>query len=433
MRYSNYFLPTLKEVPSEAQIISHQLMLRAGMIHQISSGIYSWLPFGLKILQNISNIIRSEFEKIGAYEVIAPTIQPTEIWRESGRYDAYGDETLRMQDRHGREYLYAPTAEEIMTIISRDYLKSYRDLPKTFYQIHWKFRDEIRPRFGVMRGREFLMKDGYSIDISEDQARQTYMNVMRAYIKIFRKMGLTAVPVKAATGPIGGNLSHEFHIVAKTGESGLYFDAKLKKIINSPDYDVDIDAIMNIYASSDDLHKPENFIGDTSNLEYARGIEVGHIFYLGTKYTQAFKAYVNDQHNNQISPHMGCYGIGVSRLVGAIIEACHDERGIVWPATVSPFKIGLININNDNLETQKVCEAVYNELLNNNITTLYDDRNLRGGAKFADIDLIGLPWQIRVGHKGIVKGIVEIINRKTGEAQEISASKIIEFFEKVVA
>jgi len=427
MRLSQYFLPTLKEVPTEAQITSHRLMLRAGMIQQIASGIYTWLPLGLRVLQNVADIIRQEFNQTGALEIIAPTIQPTDIWRESGRDNAYGEETLRMQDRHKRDYLYAPTAEEMVTLIARDYLKSYRDLPKTFYQIHWKFRDEIRPRFGVMRGREFLMKDGYSIDLSEDDAKQSYLKVMHSYIKIFRKMGLTAVPVKADTGPIGGDLSHEFHIVAQTGESGLYYDKRLTDLMQAPHDQVDVDAIMNIYAASDDLHNPDTYHGDTSLLEYARGIEVGHIFYLGTKYTEVLKATITDASGNQIAPHMGCYGIGVSRLVGAIIEACHDDKGIVWPVNVAPYKVGIININNDNTDTQQICGHIYQMLTQQNISVLYDDRDLRGGAKFADMDLIGLPWQIRVGQKGVAKGIVEVVNRKSGDMQELSADQAISF------
>lgn len=428
MRRSQFFLPTLKEVPAEAQIISHQLMLRAGMIHQSSSGIYSWLPHGTRVLQNIENIVREEQDKAGALEVIMPTIQSADLWRESGRYDAYGEEMLRIKDRHKRDLLYSPTAEEVVTDIARRHLKSYRDLPCILYQIHWKFRDEIRPRFGVMRGREFLMKDAYSLDLTPEDAVKSYQTMMRAYVKTFRRMGLTAVPARAETGAIGGDLSHEFHIVAKTGESQLYYDGRLDDLMKQKD--VDVEQIMNLYAAADDLHDPQKCPVPQDQLKSARGIEIGHVFYFGTKYSAAMNAQVMGNDGELITPFMGSYGIGVSRLVGAIIEASHDDNGIIWPVSVAPFKVGLININTGDSNCVRICEEIYQKLLNHQISVLYDDRDERGGAKFAEMDLIGLPWQIRIGPKGIAHGQAEIKCRATGDVQELPIESIFPYLDK---
>jgi prolyl-tRNA synthetase len=426
MRRTRYFIPTLKETPNEAQIISHQLMLRAGMIDQLCAGIYSWLPLGTLVLQNIENIVRQEQNKIGALEIIMPTIQSADLWRESGRYDAYGQEMLRIQDRHERDLLYSPTAEEVVTDIARHHMRSYRDVPCVMYQIHWKFRDEIRPRFGVMRGREFLMKDAYSFDLTQEEARTSYELMLRAYVMTFRRLGLTAVPVRAETGAIGGDLSHEFHIVAQTGESALYYDARLEDLMKQSDEEVDVDEIMNIYAAADDMHKPETCPIPAERLKQARGIEIGHIFYFGTKYSEALGLKITGRNNEPIVPHMGSYGIGVSRLVAAIIEASHDENGIIWPESVAPFKVGLINIKADDNVSRTKCDEVYTTLQNKGVTVLYDDRDERPGVKFVDMDLIGLPWQVRIGPKGIAQGTAELKNRKTGEVTELSFDTLVD-------
>jgi prolyl-tRNA synthetase len=425
MRRSRYFLPTSKENPKEAQIASHQLMLRAGMIEQSSAGIYSWLPLGTAVLKNIEQIIRDEQNKIGAQEILMPTIQSAELWRESGRFDAYGQEMLRFKDRHDRDMLYTPTAEELVTDIARHHLKSYRDLPCCLYQIQWKFRDEIRPRFGVMRGREFFMKDAYSIDLDQDTARETYKAMMRAYVRTFRRMGITAVPVRADSGPIGGDLSHEFQVIAKTGESALFYEARLETLMNRQDDHVDVDEIMSIYAAAEEMHNPAESPVPETELKQARGIEVGHIFYLGTKYSDVMGLSLTGPNNDMIVPHMGCYGIGVSRLVGAIIEACHDDNGIIWPESVAPFKVGLININPQDAATAKACEAIYQNLQAQGITVLYDDRDERPGVKFAEMELIGLPWQVRVGPKGVAAGKAELKNRKSGEMREVALETVM--------
>lgn len=424
MRRSQFFLPLLKETPSEAQIISHQYMLRCGMVHQTSSGIYSWLPLGTRVLQNIANIIREEQNRIGAQEIIMPTIQSADMWRESGRYDAYGQEMLRMQDRHERDLLYAPTAEEVVTDIGRRNLRSYRDLPCVLYQIHWKFRDEIRPRFGVMRGREFLMKDAYSIDLTPEAAVQSYHQMMRAYIRTFQRMGLTAVPVRAETGAIGGDLSHEFHIVAKTGESALYYDRRLESLMTA-DQSVDVEEIMSIYAAADDLHRPEACPIPESQLNQARGIEIGHVFYFGTKYSAAMGLEVTGPKGDQIIPHMGSYGIGVSRLVGAIIEASHDERGIIWPLAVAPFHVGLLNLGPGDTTCRETADRLYAQLQDRRLEVLYDDRDERPGVKFSEADLIGLPIQLRVGPKGLAKGVVEVVCRQTAQVLELPIDEAV--------
>lgn len=425
MRRTRYFLPTLKEAPREAQIISHQLMLRAGMIDQHCSGIYSWLPLGTTVLQNIATIVREEQNKVGAQEVIMPTIQSADLWKESGRYEAYGEEMLRIKDRHDRDLLYTPTAEEVVTDIARNHLKSYRDLPNLTYQINWKFRDEIRPRFGVMRGREFYMKDAYSIDINQEAARESYKNMMKAYVRTFRRLGLTAVPAKADTGPIGGDLSHEFLIVAKTGESELYYEERLEDIMTRSDQQVDVEEIMGLYAATDEIHDAKTCPLPPEKLKVARGIEVGHIFYFGSKYSEALGLTLAGPNNTTITPHMGSYGIGVSRLVAAIIEASHDDKGIIWPESVAPFKVGLVNIRVSDEECVKACDTLYDALQEAGITVLYDDRDERAGVKFADMELIGLPWQISVGPRGLKSGLLELKNRKTGDIVELSLTDMV--------
>ncbi|MBN9343162.1 MAG: proline--tRNA ligase [Caedibacter sp. 38-128] len=426
MLLSQYFMPTLKETPSDAQIASHRLMLRAGMIYQTSAGIYGWLPMATRVLENIQRIVREEQDRAGAQEVILPTIQSADLWKQSGRYDAYGQEMLRFKDRHEREILYTPTAEEAITDIAAHHIKSYRDLPKLLYQIQWKFRDEIRPRFGVMRGREFLMKDCYSFDIDYEGALRSYQLMLEAYIKSFIRMGLTAIPVKADPGAIGGNLSQEFHVLASTGESLIYYDQKLDTLLQDPK-NIDVDQLMNIYAAEETLHNPKECAVPEAQLKQARGIEVGHIFYFGTKYSEAFNMKVSGPTGNMIIPHMGSYGIGISRLVGAIIEANHDDAGIIWPEGVAPFKVGLISIRTDDEATTKTCRHLYETLQNQGISVLYDDREERPGAKFATMDLMGAPWQLRVGPKGLEKGLIELKNRRTGETQELSIDSALSY------
>lgn len=399
MKLSNYLLPVLKENPKEAEIASHRLMLRAGMIRQSSAGIYNWLPLGFAVLKNIEQIVREEMNKIGCVELLMPTIQPAELWQESGRYDGYGKEMLRVTDRHEREMLYGPTNEEAITDIFRKSCRSYKDVPKLLYHMQWKFRDEIRPRFGVMRGREFYMKDAYSFDLDEESAKKSYFKFYDAYLDAFERMGLKAVPVRAETGPIGGDLSHEFHIVADTGESALYF---------TEDYS---------YAMADEMHDPKTA---PDGVKEARGIEVGHIFNFGTKYTEAMKAKLATNGGEEIFPYCGAYGIGVSRLVGAIIEAYHDDMGIKWPESVAPFKVGLINIRPGDESCDAKCEEIYNKLAEQGISCLYDDTDNRAGSKFATMDLIGLPWQIAVGPRGIESGVVELKKRDTNEKEELS-------------
>ncbi|MBX9786541.1 MAG: proline--tRNA ligase [Alphaproteobacteria bacterium] len=417
MRSSLFFYPTLRETPQEAQIASHRLMLRSGMISQVTSGIYTWLPLGLKVLQKISQIVREEQDKAGSLEVLMPTIQPAELWERSGRYHDYGKEMLRITDRHEREMLYGPTAEEVITEIFARFVKSYRDLPKRFYNIQWKFRDEIRPRFGVMRGREFLMKDNYSFDLTMEGAKASYQAMLEAYVKTFARMDLTAIPVRADSGAIGGNLSHEFQILAETGESEIFYDAEYEGLdVNS----LTLERLQSLYAMADELHDPKACPVPSERLKTARGIEVGHVFYFGTKYSIPLGAYVMGPDGKQIPVEMGSYGIGISRLVAAIIEAHHDEDGIKWPESVAPFKIGLLNLKVKDEACTRLCEDLYGKLLNVGVEVLYDDRDLGSGAKFADMDLIGLPWQIIIGPRSVSSGQCEVKNRKTGEKLELS-------------
>ncbi len=419
MRRSSYFLPTLKETPAEAQIASHRLMLRAGMIRQSASGIYTWLPLGLRVLSKIAQIVREEQDAAGAQELLMPTIQSAEIWRESGRYDAYGKEMLRFTDRHDREMLYGPTNEELITQLFRDNVKSYRELPKILYHIQWKFRDEVRPRFGVMRGREFLMKDSYSFDIDFESAKKSYESMFNAYLKTFKRMGLTAIPMQADSGAIGGNLTHEFHVLAETGESGVFYDIAYDELAAKGE--IDLEALSKLYAVTDEKHDPNSpDVPPADRLRVARGIEVGHIFYFGTKYSKAMGAVVAGPDGNPVPVEMGSYGIGVSRLMGAIIEAYHDDAGIKWPESVAPFKVGLVNLKVGDAACDKVCEEIYRTLTDSKVDVLYDDRDDRAGVKFADMDLIGLPWQLVAGPKGVAQGLVELKNRHTGEKVELT-------------
>ena len=427
MRLSRYFLPTLKETPSEAQIVSHRLMLRAGLIRQEAAGIYAWLPLGLRVLKKIEQIVREEQERAGAVEILMPTIQLAELWRESGRYDAYGPEMLRIVDRHKRDMLYGPTAEEVVTDIFRGFVKSYRDLPLNLFNIQWKFRDEQRPRFGVMRGREFLMKDAYSFDVDEAGARKSYNRMFVAYLNTFSRLGLKAVPMRADTGPIGGDLSHEFIILADTGESQVFCDRRLVDM-PAPGPDVDwndlqstVDQRTSLYAATEEMHEADRFDAEVAEGDRltARGIEVGHIFYFGTKYSKPMKAIVAGPDGKDVPVHMGSYGVGVSRLIGAIIEASHDDAGIIWPEAVAPFDVGVINLRPNDEAVSAACEDATARLEAAGKTVLYDDRDERPGGKFATADLIGLPWQLIIGPKGLADGVVELKRRATGERETL--------------
>lgn len=437
MRLSGLFAPTLKENPAEAQIASHRLLLRAGMIRQTSAGIYCWLPLGFRVLKKIEQIIREEQDKAGAQELLMPTIQPAELWKESGRYNDYGKEMLRFVDRHEREMLYGPTNEELITDVFRQSIKSYRDLPKLLYHIQWKFRDEMRPRFGLMRGREFLMKDSYSFDLDYTGAKKAYNKMFVAYLRTFARMGLKAIPMQAATGPIGGDLSHEFIILADTGESAVFCDkALLEKnpLQDAVYYEGDLQPIVeewtSLYAATDEKHDPKRCSVPVEQLVSARGIEVGHIFYFGTKYSEALKTAVAISNGDNSFVHMGSYGIGVSRLVAAIIEAYHDEAGIIWPESVAPYQIGLINAVAADKDCKQMADMLYDELRQHNIEVLYDDRDERAGTKFSNMDLIGLPWQVIVGLKGIKSKTVELKNRASGERQTISLDMLYNRFLK---
>lgn len=427
MKLSKYFLPVLKETPAEAAVVSHQLMLRSGMIQQLSSGIYNWLPLGHKVLNNIQQIIRRNMDQIGAIEMLMPCIQPAELWKESGRYEDYGKEMLRIKDRHENDLLFGPTNEEVITYLAKSKINSYKQLPKMFYHIQWKFRDEIRPRFGLMRAREFLMKDAYSFDIDEESAKKSYDLMYSAYLRSFRDMGLTAIPVKADTGPIGGDYSHEFHIIAETGESDIYYDKKFDILSQDPELDVNI--LKSLYAVADDKYDPENCPISKDNLVKSKGIEVGHIFYFGDKYSKPMNAKFTAQDGTSKFMEMGSYGIGVSRLVAAIIEANFDDKGIIWPDSVAPFKVSIINLKNSDQNCNFLAETIYSYFFNNKIDVLYDDTNESAGSKFATHDLIGSPWQIIIGPKNAADEIVELRHRKTGESElvnpEVAIKKIL--------
>ena len=430
MRLTRYFLPVLKETPADAQIVSHRYMLRAGMIKQASAGIYSWLPLGYKVLRNIENIVHEEQIRAGHLPMLMPTLQSAELWRESGRYDDYGQEMLRIRDRHDRDMLYTPTAEELITDIFRGHVNSYRDLPLTMYQIQWKFRDEIRPRFGVMRGREFLMKDGYNFDLTKEDALHAYNRHLVSYLRTYERMGLQAIPMRADSGPIGGDDTHEFLVLAETGESEVFYDSEITDLKfgdRQIDYDdraqcqAILEEFTSRYARTDETHDEAIFNQiPEERRRSARGIEVGQIFYFGTKYSEPMGAVVQGPDGQQTPVHMGSHGIGVSRLLGAIIEASHDDKGIIWPEGVTPFHAGIVNLRQGDAATDAACEGLYKALIAKGLEPLYDDRDERAGGKFATMDLIGLPWRITVGPRGLEKGVVELTSRRTGESEEMS-------------
>jgi prolyl-tRNA synthetase len=436
MRLSRYFLPVLKENPSEAQIVSHRLMLRAGMIKQSAAGIYSWLPLGFKVLRKIENIVHEEQQRAGHIPMLMPTLQPADLWKESGRYDAYGPEMLRIKDRQDRDMLYGPTNEEMITDIFRSHVGSYKDLPLTLYHIQWKFRDEIRPRFGVMRGREFLMKDGYNFDLTKEDAMHAYNRHLVSYLRSYERMGLQAIPMRADSGPIGGDDTHEFLVLADTGESEVFYDSQITDL-KFGDREIDFDSVdqcqavleqfTSRYARTDETHDADLFAQVPADRQRtARGIEVGQIFYFGTKYSDAMGATVQGPDGKSTPVHMGSHGIGVSRLLGAIIEASHDDKGIIWPEGVTPFHVGIVNLKQGDEEADAACQALYDSITALGLEPLYDDRNERAGGKFATMDLIGLPWRITVGPRGLKNGVVELTSRRTGESEEMTPEAAVE-------
>jgi prolyl-tRNA synthetase len=436
MRLSKYFLPVLKETPSEAQIVSHRLMLRAGMIKQASAGIYSWLPLGFRVLRKLENIVHEEQVRAGHIPMLMPTLQSADLWRESGRYDAYGPEMLRLRDRHDRDMLYGPTNEELITDIFRSNVSSYKDLPLTLYHIQWKFRDEIRPRFGVMRGREFLMKDGYNFDLTKEDALHAYNRHLVSYLRTYERMGLQAIPMRADSGPIGGDDTHEFLVLAETGESEVFYDSAITDLRfgdRAIDYDdhaqcqAVLEEFTSRYARTDETHDAAAFEAQVpeARRRTARGIEVGQIFYFGTKYSEPMGATVQGPDGKAVPVHMGSHGIGVSRLMGAIIEASHDERGIIWPEGVTPFHAGVVNLKVGDAEADAASEAICSALQAVGLEPLYDDTDERAGAKFATQDLIGLPWRITVGPRGLKNGVVELTSRRSGESVELPPDEAI--------
>jgi prolyl-tRNA synthetase len=442
MRLSRYFLPILRETPKEAEIVSHRLMLRAGMMRQEAAGIYAFLPLGLRVLEKICRIVREEQNRSGAIELLMPTIQSADLWRESGRYDDYGKEMLRIKDRHERDVLYGPTNEEMITDIFRAYVRSYKDLPLNLYHIQWKFRDEVRPRFGLMRGREFLMKDAYSFDTDQAGARHAYNRMFVAYLRTFARLGLKSIPMRAESGPIGGDMSHEFIILADTGESEV-FCHKDYLDFEVPGEGVDFDDVAglqgivdkwtSLYAATSEKHEPDKYAALPADRQVsARGIEVGHIFYFGTKYSEPMRAVVTGPDGSEKPVHMGSYGIGPSRLVAAIIEACHDEAGIKWPEAVAPFQVALLNLKQGDPATDAASEQLYRALTAAGVETLYHDGDERPGAKFATADLIGVPWQILVGPKGLAEGKVELKRRADGSRSMLAPAEAVGRFDKSV-
>ncbi len=431
MRLSQYFMPILRDDPKEAEIVSHRLMLRTGMIRQEAAGSYSWLPTGYRVLRKIEQIVREEQNRAGAIEVLMPTIQPADLWRKSGRYEAYGKEMLRIKDRHDRDMLYGPTNEEMITDIFRQGVQSYKDVPRNLYHIQWKFRDEVRPRFGVMRGREFLMKDAYSFDLTREAGQHAYNKMFVSYLRTFARMGLKAVPMRAETGPIGGKDSHEFLILADTGESEVFFDRDFYDM-DWTAFDIDYDDVAAVakvvedftskYAATEEKHDPVEFeqrVPEGRRLT-GRGIEVGHIFFFGAKYSEPLGCYVQGPDGQKVAVQSGSYGIGVSRLAGAIIEASHDGAGIIWPEPVAPFRVGLINLKSGDADSDSACESLYRRLEARGVEVLYDDRDERAGQKFATMDLIGLPWQVIVGPRGLKEGVAEVKNRRTGARETVA-------------
>ena len=420
MRYSAYFIPTLREAPQGAQIISHQLMLRAGLTDQIASGIYAWLPLGFRVLQKISAIVREEQDRAGAIELLGPMIQPAELWKKSGRYNDYGKEMLRFLDRHETELLYGPTGEEILTDLFQRHIKSYRDLPKRLYQVQWKFRDEIRPRFGVMRSREFLMKDCYSFDLNQAEALKSYDAMLGAYYRTFERMGLKGIAVRADTGPIGGDLSHEFHVLADTGESTIYYDRALDAIPA-----LTLETIHSYYAAEQGKHTPATCPVPETNLRSATSIEVGHLFYFGSKYSVPLGALVTNAAGARVPVEMGSYGIGVGRLVAAMIEASHDSKGIIWHPSVAPFDVGLLNLRTQDAVLTQTADSLYGSLREAGVDVLYDDRDESPGVKFASMDLIGLPYQVILGPQGLASGTLEVKERSSGNIQSLPLESLL--------
>jgi prolyl-tRNA synthetase len=435
MRLSRFFLPILREAPREAEIISHRLMLRAGMLRQEAAGIYAFLPLGLRVLRKIERIVREEQNRSGAIELLMPTIQSADLWRESGRYDDYGKEMLRIKDRHDRDILYGPTNEEMITEIFRAYVRSYKDVPLNLYHLQWKFRDEVRPRFGLMRGREFLMKDAYSFDIDYAGARHSYNKMFVAYLRTFARMGLKAIPMVADTGPIGGDLSHEFIILADTGESEVYCHRDyLDFAVPGADVNFDdvaglqaiVDHWTSLYAATSEKHDAAAFGALPSASQVtARGIEVGHIFYFGTKYSEPMKAVVTGPDGIERPVHMGSYGIGPSRLVAAIIEASHDEAGIKWPRAVAPFDVAILNLRQGDAACDAASAELYQTLASKGLDVLYDDRDDRPGAKFATADLIGIPWQIMIGPRSLAEGKIEVKCRADGGRELMTPQDVV--------
>ncbi len=443
MRLSRYFLPILRETPKEAEIVSHRLMLRAGMVRQESAGIYAWLPLGLRVLNKVQAIVREEQNRSGAIELLMPTIQSADLWRESGRYDAYGKEMLRIRDRHDREMLCGPTNEEMITEIYRAYVKRYKDLPLNLYHLQWKFRDEVRPRFGTMRSREFLMKDAYSFDLDKEAAVHAYNKMFVAYLRTFERFGLKSIPMRADTGPIGGDLSHEFIILADTGESQVYCHKDYLDFAVPP-ADTNFDDVAGIkatvakwtslYAATDEMHDAAAYeaIPEASRVS-ARGIEVGHIFYFGTKYSEPMGAAVAGPDGQPVLLHGGSYGIGPSRLVAAVIEAGHDDGGIIWPDEIAPFDVAVLNLKVGDAATDAACQELYKALLGKGYDALYDDTDTRPGGKFATADLIGVPWQIIVGPKGLAEGKVELKRRRGGDRELVTLEEALNRFKPKAA
>ena len=443
MRLSRYFLPVLKETPADAQIVSHRYMLRAGMIRQASAGIYSWLPLGFKVLRKIEQIVHEEQQRAGHIPMLMPTLQSADLWRQSGRYDAYGPEMLRISDRHDREMLYGPTNEEMITDIVASYVTSYKALPLTLYHIQWKFRDEVRPRFGVMRGREFLMKDGYNFDLTKEDALHAYNRHLVSYLRTYERMGLQAIPMRADSGPIGGDYTHEFLVLAETGESEVVYDSEITDL-KFGDREIDFDdkaqcqAVLeeftSRYARTDETHEEAVFNEvPEARRRVARGIEVGQIFYFGTEYSEKLGAYVQNSEGAKVPLHMGSHGIGVSRLLGAIIEASHDDKGIIWPEGVTPFHVGIVNLKQGDAEADGACESLYSAFTDLGLEPLYDDRDERAGNKFANMDMIGLPWRITVGPRGLKNGVVELTSRRTGESEELPPEEAVKRVAEIYA
>jgi prolyl-tRNA synthetase len=429
MKITNYFIPILKETPSDASVVSHQLMIRAGMIRQQNSGIYVWLPLGLRVLKKIEGIVRKGMEQAGATEILMPCIQPQELWDETGRSDSYGKEMLKIVDRHEHKLLFGPTNEEVVTDLFRNNIKSYKALPKNLYHIQWKFRDEIRPRFGLLRGREFLMKDAYSFDLDKQSAELSYNNMFEAYIKIFKALGLKAIPARAPSGPIGGDLTHEFHILSDEGESQIFYDPAIEGELTTPNPSAK--ALREFYSVTDEVHETGSHPSQAS-LKTHKSIEIGHIFYSGTKYTDAMRVTVTDESGQQIVPYCGCYGIGVSRLVAAIIETSYDAKGIIWHESIAPFQIALINLHTKDEAARKASNALYDQLNASGLDTLYDDSTASPGSKLATQDLIGIPWQIIVSSKLVEEQAVEVKNRRTQEIKKFAYEEAIAFIRSVV-